>query len=190
MELTVLFAGPATSTLRWLLKAIKTNDSAFSIDDFQSRPSTRITVVMKTPSGEFICTLTLDFLLKMPSIDAFRLLKYDVLAYVTEDANDAVQWQLRRNTDQRGLKMYNIVIGNPIKDSVLPIGFTIEDERYGDLQQLIQAITVPAIVRKVQEIKASELKDNTTNVPEIKITEPPCEPAADDQTGYSEYNFQ
>jgi hypothetical protein len=197
MEVSILFIGSATATLRWLLKSIKNQNQSveFTPDDLRSNPTTRVVLPMKTTSGEFIGTLTIEFLLEMPSPDAFRLLVYDVLVYLTEKIGSEEQWNIRNVVEQRQLTMYNVVVGKPEPGSRLPVGLQVDYKQCTDVQQFIQSLTIPTITRKAREInaeaaKATEVANATnidvSNVPEIKVSEPPVDV---DHT-YSEYNFQ
>lgn len=189
MELTVLFAGPATATLRWLLKCVKTPSwtSQLTVDDLHGSTNTRVVLPMRTTSGEFIGTMTMDFLLKMPSFDAFRLLGYDVLAYVSHDVDASEIRTLRGIVNDRvnACSLRVVSVEEPQPDSELPVSFRIGDDpsRCSDIKKMVFDIVMPTITRKGKELREAAEKagytttqttppttqTDTTEIPEIKV---------------------
>lgn len=184
MELTVLFAGPATATLRWLLKCVKTPSwtTQLTVDDLSGSATTRVVIPMKTTTGEFIGTVTMDFLLKMPSIDAFRLLGYDVLAYVSHDVDVREIRTLRGIVNDRAnpSSLRVVSVEEPKCGSELPVSFRVGDDALcDDIKKMIFDIVMPTMTRKGKELREAAEKaaqataQDTTqvDVPEIKVDE-------------------
>lgn len=210
MEVSVLFVGTASATLRWLFKSIKSQSqpSKFTPDDLYSTPTAHLVMPMRTESGGTIGTMTMEFLFEMPSTDAFRLFDYDVLVFVAEKIGSEEQWNLHNIIEQRGLVMYNTIVGKPGPGSQLPIGLQVDYTPCTTIQQFIHTVMMPTITRKAKEIndaaeaKAAEAKKvaEGARAAEAQAASAAMQAIANEESNvsevdeadpaYSEYNFQ
>lgn len=184
MDVTVLMTGPATATLRWMLKVLRSEPGKFTTDDLRADPDRKLHIPLRTQSNEYVGALVLDFLLEMPSLDAFRLLNYDAVVFITDESDSSNEWKLHTLVNRLGCDFYVANIRNPQSGSKFPIAFSVDGEICATPDELIGATSRPTIVRRAKEMNdaattQSSVQSNTTetnidtsNVPEIKITEP------------------